>query len=155
MEWWLVFITDVNAGNVEYPRHPKVRKCVWCNFSPSPFSSYPSSTDFHNTWVAGSGHHIFGSIQRSNEFSCHLCVELRQITTIFFFQPWQMVIAITWGEARDLFSTRFHNLNLKSFITLHENKWPDSASRSTLHGERIRFPWWNGSLRCLDCFFPL
>lgn len=87
--------------------------------------------------------------------SCHLCVELRQITTIFFFQPWQMVIAITWGEGKDPFSTRFHKSEFKE---LHYSSWKQMVRIPCLDplcmAKWFGFPWWNGSLKGLDFFFP-
>ena len=49
----------MNTGNVEDPGHPKVKSVSGATSFYFLFSSYPSSTDFHQTCVTGSGHSHF------------------------------------------------------------------------------------------------
>lgn len=101
-------------------RHPKVRSVSGAILAHFLFSSYPSSTDFHNTWVTGSGHLHFGSIQRRlNTFLPSLCW-IGMNHNHFFLSTMTDVIAITWGEVRTPFSTRFHK---SEFKRLHYSSW--------------------------------
>lgn len=120
------------------------------------FSSYPRSTDFHKTWVTGSGRSRFWSTQRLNIFPPSLC-ELRQITTIllFSFLPWRMVIAVTWDEGKDTFSTQFHKSEFKE---LHYSSWKQMVRIPCLDPlcmlKWLGFPWWNENFSCLDSPSP-
>ena len=117
-----------------------------------PFSSYPCSTDFHKTWVTGTGRSRFWSTQRLNTFPPSLC-ELRQTTTIllFSFLPWRRVIAVTWDEGRDTCSTRLHKSEFKE---LHYSSWKQTVLIPCLDPlcmeKWLGFPWWNENFNCLD-----
>lgn len=149
----------MNTGNVEDPGHPKVKIVSGATSFYFLFSSYPSSTDFHKNVHNRKWPFTFMEVPRGWIPSRQLCVELRQITTIFlflFFLPWKMVIAVTWDEGKDTFSTRFHKSEFKEF---HYSSWKQAVHIHCLDPlcmvKWSGFPWWNGSLQFLDFFFPL
>lgn len=133
----------MNTGNVEDPGHPKVKIVSGATSFYFLFSSYPSSTDFHKNVHNRKWPFTFMEVPRGWIPSRQLCVELRQITTIFlflFFLPWKMVIAVTWDEGKDAFSTQFHKSEFKELhCSSLKTKGSYSLFRSTLPGKMIRF----------------
>ena len=161
MERWLVFIITDERWKCWGPWASQGQKCVWCNFILFPFLILSKLYWFPSNVCNRKWPFTLLEVSRGWILSRHLCVELRQITTIyiyifFFFLPWKMMIAVTWDEGKDAFSTQFHKSEFKE---LHCSSWKQVVRIPCLDPlcmvKWFGFPWWNGSLQFLDFFFSL
>ena len=143
VEWWPVFIITDEHWKCWGPWASQGQDCVWCNFILFPFLILSKLYWFPSNLRNRKWPLTFLEVPRGWIPSRQLCVELRQITTIFlflFFLPWKMVIAVTWDEGKDAFSTQFHKSEFKELhCSSLKTKGSYSLFRSTLPGKMIRF----------------
>ena len=126
MERWLVFIITDERWKCWGPWASQGQKCVWCNFILFPFLILSKLYWFPSNVCNRKWPFTLLEVSRGWILSRHLCVELRQITTIyiyFFFNHEKWWLPSHEMKARMHFPHNSINLNLKSFIALPENKW--------------------------------